>query len=770
MKLKINKTFCIITIMMLLLSCSTTGKYMEMSINTEQVEQREDYNLEFETISNLEELPDGWVRWGFGSQSIHTDSIVKYSGRHSLRIESDDKTTENDWAGPARTIPAIFKGETITVKAFLRAEGISQPGGLLLRIDGDKRTLYFNSMQRERLIVNEEWTEYFITLHLPEEAEIINIAVLLMGTGKLWIDGFQVFIDDTEISQAPLKPIREYKADEDTEFSDGSKINIASYNSQTLINLELLGRIWGFMKYYHPAIADGDYNWDAELFRVMPDVLKAQDTNEINEIFIRWIDSYDSSGDHRSPPSTARRRWYDDIQSPESSNIKHFPNYDWIDNPIISETLSQKLESIIDSPRQSDHFYINLRPSVENPNFKKEIAYTQMNFEEDSGLHLLALYRYWNMIEYFFPYKYQTDENWNTVLSKFIPIFLEAKTEISYKLALLQLIACINDSHGIVWNDSTMENWKGLNKAPYNISFIEDKFVVTSVWNSNDSNVLQIGDIITYVDGKTTEQITHERSPYTPASNREGQLSDIAIDLLRTSQDKLSVQIIRKDEILYLDVDCFPNRTPPEIVKETFELITPDIGYIWLETLKSENVAEVMEVFANTKGIIIDVRGYPRDFSVRQTLGNYLFPKQTDFALFTKGSIEQPGMFTFNENIPTIGEDNDDYYKGKIIIIVNERTMSRAEYFSMAFQAAPKAKVIGSITTATDGDVSGIMLPGNVQTMITGIGVYYADGRQTQRVGVAVDEEVKPTIQGIIQGKDELLERAIEIIYELENP
>ncbi|WP_206367765.1 hypothetical protein [Sphingobacterium chungjuense] len=48
--------------------------------------------------------------------------------------------------------------------------------------------------------------------------------------------------------------------------------------------------------------------------------------------------------------------------------------------------------------------------------------------------------------------------------------------------------------------------------------------------------------------------------------------------------------------------------------------------------------------------------------------------------------------------------------------------------------------------------------------MISGIGVYYPDGTETQRVGVAPDIEVKPTIDGIKAGRDELLEKAIELI------
>ncbi len=55
-------------------------------------------------------------------------------------------------------------------------------------------------------------------------------------------------------------------------------------------------------------------------------------------------------------------------------------------------------------------------------------------------------------------------------------------------------------------------------------------------------------------------------------------------------------------------------------------------------------------------------------------------------------------------------------------------------------------------------------IPGKICLMITGIGVYYPDGGETQRIGIVPDIEIRPTIKGIKEGRDELLEKAIEII------
>jgi len=169
-----------------------------------------------------------------------------------------------------------------------------------------------------------------------------------------------------------------------------------------------------------------------------------------------------------------------------------------------------------------------------------------------------------------------------------------------------------------------------------------------------------------------------------------------------------------------------------------------------------------MEAVKNTKGLIIDFRCYPSEFIVF-TLANYLLPKPTEFVKFTNTSVQYPGLFKFTSPLMN-GTDNSEYYKGKVVILINETTISSAEYTTMALRNAPNAVVIGSTTAGADGNVSSIYLPGNIYTMISGIGVYYPDGRETQRIGIVPDIEVHPTIKGIQEGRDEVLEKALEII------
>ncbi|MEM9402078.1 MAG: hypothetical protein AAGA44_06210 [Pseudomonadota bacterium] len=82
----------------------------------------------------------------------------------------------------------------------------------------------------------------------------------------------------------------------------------------------------------------------------------------------------------------------------------------------------------------------------------------------------------------------------------------------------------------------------------------------------------------------------------------------------------------------------------------------------------------------------------------------------------------------------------------------------------MTFRASPNAFVMGSETAGADGDVSRIVLPGGQNTTFSDLGMFDPDGSPTQQVGIVADYEVRPTLEGIRDSKDEVLDAAIELV------
>jgi C-terminal processing protease CtpA/Prc len=68
---------------------------------------------------------------------------------------------------------------------------------------------------------------------------------------------------------------------------------------------------------------------------------------------------------------------------------------------------------------------------------------------------------------------------------------------------------------------------------------------------------------------------------------------------------------------------------------------------------------------------------------------------------------------------------------------------------------------IGTPTAGANGDVTNMVLPGNIRVSLSGHDVRHADGRQLRRVGIQPSIRVEPTVADIRAGRDVVLEAAI---------
>ena len=164
-----------------------------------------------------------------------------------------------------------------------------------------------------------------------------------------------------------------------------------------------------------------------------------------------------------------------------------------------------------------------------------------------------------------------------------------------------------------------------------------------------------------------------------------------------------------------------------------------------------------METFKNTDGIILDLRYYPQ-------------PTVFAWAGFANPAL--PGSFwlmkeELKSGAGTLTEAGGyESYAGRLILLMDQRTQSHGEFTVMSLRQAPGAVVVGSPSVGADGNVTSFSLPGDISMNITGLGVYTPEGGQTQRVGLQPDVECLKTIEGIRAGRDELIEKAMELIEE----
>ncbi|WP_445778446.1 S41 family peptidase [Shewanella sp.] len=713
-------------------------------------------DLDFETYDKFPS--SGWsISGGEAGYSFSVDDKVFQRGQRSVSVEFKGSKPNAGSFGYWLALQA--KGQNIKLRGAVKTIGITDGWvGLMLNVHPDQA---FSNMREQKLFGDNDWRDFEISLDVElKNASAITVGGVLSGNGKVWFDDLQILIDDKPLTSSQLRETpRAYK---DDEFDSGSMLVLSGVDEATLINLDLLGRVWGFLKYHHPNAGGGDYNWDYELFRFLPDYLSVVDVQERDKSLVGWIDRLG-----KVTPCI------DCKVTNQESVLK--PDHRWFYEFGLSKELIKKLNSVYEGRRQGSSFYVTTN-SRRRVIFSNEKAYSNMPYPDD-GFRLLALYRYWNLVQYFFPYKHLTDKEWGSVLAEYIPLFLEAKNRLDYEKVALSLMGELKDTHANLWaGRGEVENMRGEFYPPVFTRFVEGELVVVDFYTENKRDIsdmsrlsgLSIGDVITEIDGVAVEELVRDKLRYYPASNEASRLRDIAPDLLRSNKAKIDISF-RRDKLMgntslklfkKEELHVFQLYRKPKGEK-SYKTIDGDIGYVTLATIEKKDVDSIKNQFKDAAGIIIDIRNYPNTPSM-YSLGSFFVEDKRAFAKFTYPNINNPGEFGVG-NVAVL-KPSEVTFKGKLVVLVNENTQSQAEFTAMAFRAGRDTAIIGSKTSGADGNIVSFALPGLLRTTFSGLGVYYPDGGETQRVGIIPDLEVKQTIEGVKEGRDELVEKAIEVI------
>lgn len=715
----------------------------------------------FENNTGAGIFPAGW--YGNTATGIVTDNKVVHSGKYSTRIDRTASSTPS-FSTISQSIPVDFTGTNIAWSGWIKMQNVSDYVALWAREDdANGNEVQFATMQGQGVSGTADWQQYSITIPWNLQAKTLYFGFFLSGAGTAWVDDLLLLADGLPIATAPNRD--QTVLDTDHQFDNGSNISLSAVSDIQVANLATLARVWGFLKYHHPAVTGGQHHWDYELFRVMPKVLAAPDQATALAAISTWITGFGPVAPC-APCATLN-----------SSDLALNTNLDWLsDTSLLGSSLSQTLQSIhANRPAASSQFYISLVSGVLNPSFDHELTYPSLKFP-DSGYQLLALFRFWNMVEYFYPNREimsddPTDTNyWNEVLASSIPRLALAQDSFSYQQELIRFIAKINDTHANLWSSLAARPPYGSCYLPADLQFVEGQAFVlrTTDLSGGPASGLLAGDIITQLDGANVSDLITQWTPFYADSNQAARLRDMAEYLTRGACGPSSVQVDRGGQSVALS----PNRLPSTSVDfsrtyshdlpgTAFQTLAPDIAYVKISTLQSADCAADITAAGGTKGLIIDIRDYPSAFPIF-ALGGMLVNRPTPFVKFTSGDVANPSAFHWGP--PVELTPSAPHYKGKVVILVDETTQSSAEYHAMAFRAVPGSVVLGSTTAGADGNVSTVPLPGGQSSYITGLGVFYPDNGPTQRVGIVPDVQVTPTVAGLRAGRDELIDAAIGVI------
>jgi len=534
---------------------------------------------------------------------------------------------------------------------------------------------------------------------------------------------------------------------------------VAPLTPEQVQRLYLLGKVWGFLKYHHPQVTEGCFDWDAELVARIAELETA--TGDARTLLAGWIAALGERPCEKPP--------VDDVQSR--------PDIGWLaDHDLLGFELGSTLRSLETRAASTDpQFFVTRDPAAALPRFRNEPDYPDAAVG-DERYRLLALMRFWNMVEYWYPYRSSLGNGWDDALRAFIPRFRQAGDDQDYRLVLKALVARLGDGAASPSAVTDGVPPGGRAQPPFEIRNVEGQpFVGRRLALLGEARIeyppgecLQYGDLLLEVDGTPVDERMEPWAPYYAASAEGSRRARLMWNLLRGDDDIVTALVDRAG--VHEQVQCL--RMPVETIDAqsgrshdragvTLQLLSEDVAYLRVSSIDRSRIANYISAAERTRGLVVDLRGAASPW-VAEELGRHFVDVDAAYAVHSVADLSQPG--TFRWSAPAVLQPMAPHYAGRVVLLVDETTQGPAELAAMALQSSPDALVVGSRTAGAPAPVTTIVLPGGLTAAISGIGVFYADRSPVQTVGIVPDVDVEPTIEGMREGRDEVLEAAIREI------
>ncbi len=362
----------------------------------------------------------------------------------------------------------------------------------------------------------------------------------------------------------------------------------------------------------------------------------------------------------------------------------------------------------------------------------------------------------WNVFQHFYPYFDVVEVDWDAVLTRALERALADRTEEDLLRTLNWLVARLEDGHGGVYHALQA----GLGLPPFRVEWIEDRAVVTA----SRLAAFKSGDIVLAIDDRSAADIVRDDEAYLSGSSQWrrvramgqfglGKAGTRSLARLRRGRETLEVPFERAARS---PVAGPPARAPIDGLEE-------GIIYVDLSRASWPDIEARIGELAAARGVVFDLRGYPN--GNHQVLSHLLREPDRSSAWMKIPLVVLPDRegWTFREigwNLPTASPR----IEGRVVFLTDGRAISYAESFLSFVEHYKLGEIVGEPTAGANGNVNPFTLPGGYSVSWTGMRVVKHDGSRHHTIGVLPTVPVRRTVAGVAAGRDELLEKALEVI------
>lgn len=379
---------------------------------------------------------------------------------------------------------------------------------------------------------------------------------------------------------------------------------------------------------------------------------------------------------------------------------------------------------------------------------------------ESQALRLGNVVTTWNVFRHFFAYWDNASKSPDVILEQALNKSFDDKTPVDFRYTLLGMTAPLNDGH--IWvnlkDDPTPMFFPG-----FSVDYVENKIVVDRVFEGHPT--VKPGDIIEKIDGQAALDLFKEKKSFISGSDQWKNFNALYRGLLAGKNGTKVLSIKRNGVTQELnekwDREYMAYIRDLGSNEKTSGEIKDGIYYLDISKVSKDTITAWQDDLGKAKAIICDLRGYPNG---NHNIINHLLKDKEDTKWMFVPQIQYPDY----ENVSYNGlgwnmQPAKPHFPGKIIFIIDGRAISYAESFMGFIKDFKLATIIGQPTAGTNGNVNPFTLPGGYSVSWTGMLVKNHDGSRHHMNGIVPDIPLKRTIKGLAEGRDEFLEKALEL-------
>ena len=703
-----------------------------------------------------------------------------------------------------------YRGRRVRLRAAVRAEvaGSGNQAQLWLRVDRKGGEAGFFDNMQDRPIVRAGWQDYQIVGDVADDAEGISLGLMLLGSGRAWLDAvsFEI-VGKVGEGDEPARPLQGRGLDNLVSFArllgyvryfhpsdeaaatdwDQFAINGVRAVEGAKDTDDLVGVLDRLFRPLAPSVrifptGKPPTDADANMARPAPAAEKNAIAAAQPARALAW--RHIGLGLGQSPIYSSQRF---DLRAPRplfGPKLPELPLPD-LQKPFAAD-LGGGISCLVPIALEADEKGTLPRPdSQQQAQAAPVVAPRPGGFQpsgNDRATRLAAVVIAWNVFQHFYPYFDVVDVDWPGELRRALDRAAEDVDERAFIKTLGLMVAALHDGHGSVRGPGAPDR---RSFPPFAWDWVADQLVITGI-AAQEAGGLKLGDVVVQIDGKPSSEVVagyeaaisgatvqwrHERVLGLIAGGPRN--SEIVLNVRRgsaerdaplgpKSESKASLSTTHTVGVRRTsDMAAFVTMREPRPSK--IATIKPGVMYVDVCRVSQKEYDEAVPEMAKASGIVFDMRGYPSGISP-QTIGHLIDHPVTcaQWHVPLTYAPDRREVAFLVSNWPV--QPEAPRYKGKIAFLTDGRAISYAETYLAIIEHYKIADIVGGPTAGTNGNVNPFTLPGGFKVTWTGMKVLKHDGSRHHGIGIQPTVPATRTIRGIIDGRDEVLDRAVAVV------